>query len=167
MDFGDFPWINRGKPSNLPPGRPLSRRALAPSRRSRGHGGSGGGCRAFGVTWRFIGNCHSTTHILLGGEWLPWILNFPRNIGLRLSSQLTHSYFSEGWPNHQPDNHIYIYINIDNEPTTWYKNIYIYIYHNLYYIPVISMYMFLYIYIHMNMIIKIPTTIYQHEYHYD
>ena len=33
--------------------------------------------------------------------WLPWILYFPRNIGLRLSSQLTKSYFSEGWPNHQ------------------------------------------------------------------
>ena len=28
---------------------------------------------------------------------------FPINIGLRLSSQLTNSYFSEGWPNHQPD----------------------------------------------------------------
>ena len=27
---------------------------------------------------------------------------FPINIGLRLSSQLTKSYFSEGWPNHQP-----------------------------------------------------------------
>ena len=28
---------------------------------------------------------------------------FPRNIGLLSSSQLTNSYFSEGWPNHQPD----------------------------------------------------------------
>ena len=28
---------------------------------------------------------------------------FPINIGLRLSSQLTKSYFSEGWPNHQAD----------------------------------------------------------------
>ena len=27
---------------------------------------------------------------------------FPINIGFRLSSQLTNSYFSEGWPNHQP-----------------------------------------------------------------
>ena len=27
---------------------------------------------------------------------------FPRNIGLHSSSQLTNSYFSEGWPNHQP-----------------------------------------------------------------
>ena len=26
------------------------------------------------------------------------IFYFPRNIGLRLSSQLTNSYFSEGWP---------------------------------------------------------------------
>ena len=32
------------------------------------------------------------------------ILHFPILIGFRLSSQLTHSYFSEGWPNHQPDN---------------------------------------------------------------
>ena len=30
---------------------------------------------------------------------------FPRNIGLLSSSQLTNSYFSEGWPNHQPENH--------------------------------------------------------------
>ena len=35
--------------------------------------------------------------------WLPSILNFPINIGLHSSSQLTHSYFSEGWPNHQPE----------------------------------------------------------------
>ena len=41
--------------------------------------------------------------------WLPSILHFPINIGLRLSSQLTNSYFSEGWlffrgvaKNHQP-----------------------------------------------------------------
>ena len=27
----------------------------------------------------------------------------PRNIGVMSSSQLTKSYFSEGWPNHQPD----------------------------------------------------------------
>ena len=27
----------------------------------------------------------------------------PRNIGFMSSSQLTHLYFSEGWPNHQPD----------------------------------------------------------------
>ena len=30
--------------------------------------------------------------------WLPWILHFPINIGLLSSSQLTNSYFSEGWP---------------------------------------------------------------------
>ena len=36
--------------------------------------------------------------------WLPWIFDFPMNIGLRLSSKLTNSYFSEGWVyNHQPD----------------------------------------------------------------
>ena len=36
--------------------------------------------------------------------WLPWILDFPRNSGLLWSSQLTNSYFSEGFfPNHQPD----------------------------------------------------------------
>ena len=29
--------------------------------------------------------------------WLPFFY-FPRNIGFRLSSQLTNSYFSEGWP---------------------------------------------------------------------
>ena len=29
---------------------------------------------------------------------------FPINIGLLSSSQLTKSYFSEGWPNHQPVN---------------------------------------------------------------
>ena len=28
--------------------------------------------------------------------------NFPMNIGFISSSQLTNSYFSEGWPNHQP-----------------------------------------------------------------
>ena len=28
--------------------------------------------------------------------------HFPINIGLLSSSQLTNSYFSEGWPNHQP-----------------------------------------------------------------
>ena len=32
------------------------------------------------------------------GEWLPSILNFPINIGFHSSSQLTNSYFSEGWP---------------------------------------------------------------------
>ena len=36
--------------------------------------------------------------------WLPWIWHFPRNIGFMSSSQLTNSYFSEGWPNHQPGN---------------------------------------------------------------
>ena len=33
--------------------------------------------------------------------WLPWIL-FSHMLGMS-SSQLTNSYFSEGWPNHQPD----------------------------------------------------------------
>ena len=42
------------------------------------------------------GNYH-----LVGGLVAIWII-FPINIGLRLSSQLTNSYFSEGWPNHQP-----------------------------------------------------------------
>ena len=32
--------------------------------------------------------------------WLPFLIF--RCIGFRLSSQLTDSYFSEGWPNHQP-----------------------------------------------------------------
>ena len=31
--------------------------------------------------------------LLVGGEWLPWIWNFPINIGLRLSSQLTFIFF--------------------------------------------------------------------------
>ena len=35
---------------------------------------------------------------LVGGNWLPWIWHFPINIGLLSSSQLTNSYFSEGWP---------------------------------------------------------------------
>ena len=35
--------------------------------------------------------------------WLPWIWHFPRNIGFLSSSQLTKSYFSEGWPNHPPE----------------------------------------------------------------
>ena len=34
---------------------------------------------------------------LVGGNWLPWIWHFPINIGFRLSSQLTNSYFSEGF----------------------------------------------------------------------
>ena len=34
--------------------------------------------------------------------WLPSILFSQKNSGFRLSSQLTNSYFSEGWPNHQP-----------------------------------------------------------------
>ena len=37
--------------------------------------------------------------------WLPFFIfpYFPRNIGLLSSSQLTDSYFSEGWPSHQRD----------------------------------------------------------------
>ena len=35
--------------------------------------------------------------LLLGGNWLPWILYFPINIGLLSSSQMTKSYFSEGF----------------------------------------------------------------------
>ena len=46
------------------------------------------------------------TEDLQGRNWLVvnggHFLNFPINIGLRLSSQLTNSYFSEVWPNHQP-----------------------------------------------------------------
>ena len=39
---------------------------------------------------------------LVGG--LVAIFSFPRNIGLLSSSQWTNSYFSEGWPKHQPEN---------------------------------------------------------------
>ena len=39
---------------------------------------------------------------LVGGLWLPSMTYFPMNIGFLSSSQLTKSYFSEGWPNHQP-----------------------------------------------------------------
>ena len=38
---------------------------------------------------------------LVGG--LVAIFYFPIHIGLLSSSQVTNSYFSEGWPNHQPD----------------------------------------------------------------
>ena len=41
-----------------------------------------------------------TTDYLVGG--LEHLDYFPINIGLHSSSQLTNSYFSEGWPNHQP-----------------------------------------------------------------
>ena len=34
--------------------------------------------------------------------WLPSNFDFPINIGNNSSSQLKNSYFSEGWPNHQP-----------------------------------------------------------------
>ena len=41
---------------------------------------------------------------MVTGGWFGCHLDyFPRNIGLLSSSQLTHTYFSEGWPNHQPD----------------------------------------------------------------
>ena len=40
------------------------------------------------VFWLVVTGCHE--------------FYFPINIGFRLSSQLTNSYFSEGWPNHQP-----------------------------------------------------------------
>ena len=42
------------------------------------------------------GTCHIgyPDFLLVGGEWLPWILNVPMNIGLVSSSQLTNSYFS-------------------------------------------------------------------------
>ena len=41
---------------------------------------------------------------MTGWWWLVAMFSyFPRNIGFRLSSQLTKSYFSEGWPNQQPD----------------------------------------------------------------
>ena len=39
---------------------------------------------------------------LVGGNWLPFGLFSHINIGFISSSQLTKSYFSEGWPNHQP-----------------------------------------------------------------
>ena len=43
------------------------------------------------------------TLLLMAGWWFGCHqFYFPRNIGLRLWSQLTNSYFSEGWPNHQP-----------------------------------------------------------------
>ena len=45
---------------------------------------------------------------LVGGDWLPSILDVPRNIGLMSSSQLTNSYFSQGWLNHQPDDQVII-----------------------------------------------------------
>ena len=34
--------------------------------------------------------------------WLPWILFSQYDWGIGTSSQLTNSYFSKGWPNHQP-----------------------------------------------------------------
>ena len=69
-------------------------------------------------------------YILVGGEWLPSILFshsywvaifiFPY-IGLRLSSQLTKSYFSEGWPNHQPVyNYVDMSIDRHNMKSQWY-----------------------------------------------
>ena len=45
-----------------------------------------------------------TWHEWISGWWFGChFLDFPRNIGFLSSSQLTNSYFSEGWPNHQPD----------------------------------------------------------------
>ena len=44
-----------------------------------------------------MGGFKSFSPWLVGGEWLPSIFNFPINIGFRLSSQLTNSYFSEGF----------------------------------------------------------------------
>ena len=35
---------------------------------------------------------------------------FPINIGFMSSSQLTNSYFSEGWPNHKPDIVVFFFI---------------------------------------------------------
>ena len=62
---------------------------------------------------------------LVGG--LVAILYFPIQLGMS-SSQLTNSYFSEGWPNHQPD----------HMDMLWVKKLY-------YYIVI-----FIYIYIHIT-----------------
>ena len=49
-------------------------------------------------------------HILVGGGLVAINFLFSQKYWeLLLSSQLTNSYFSEGWPNHQPDIYIYIY----------------------------------------------------------
>ena len=54
----------------------------------------------------------------MSGWWFGCHLEyFPRNIGLLSSSQLTNLYFSEGWPNHQPDNDWYN----DSQVALWYQ----------------------------------------------
>ena len=60
--------------------------------------------RIWSTSWMIWGSLHhAASWFLVGGEWLPSIFYFPRNIGNFSSSQLTNSYLSEGWPNHQPD----------------------------------------------------------------
>ena len=55
-----------------------------------------------GKTWQnaTISQLLTSSHYWLV-VWLPFFI-FPEILGIS-SSQLTNSYFSEGWPNHQPD----------------------------------------------------------------
>ena len=52
------------------------------------------------TTW---GSSHDTIVYLVGGDWLPSILNFPINIGNVIIPIDELHHFSEGWPNHQAD----------------------------------------------------------------
>ena len=53
------------------------------------------------------------------GNWLPWIWHFPIHIGLLSSSQFTNSYFSEGWPNHQPG--WLLFITFEKNPNLYHR----------------------------------------------
>ena len=50
-------------------------------------------------------------YLQLVGGLVAMNFKFPINIGNVKSSQLTKSYFSEGWPNHQPAT-MYLYVNV-------------------------------------------------------